>query len=106
MNEIHRQGRRKSEHSELMTHHLKDSRSGHRWGGAELEESLIDPLLLLAGGVLPLACIQARLPWPLTPLALVQVCGGAAPAAACRSPEAALPSAGAPGASRTTQGQA
>lgn len=41
MNEIHRQGRRKSEHSELMTHHLKDSRSGHRWGGAEPEESLI-----------------------------------------------------------------
>ena len=41
MNEIHRQGHRKSEHSGLMTHHLKDSGSGHRWGGAELEESLI-----------------------------------------------------------------
>lgn len=75
------------------------------WGWAAMGPQP-DPLLLLASGVLPLACIQARLPWPLTPLALVQVCGGAAPAAARCSPEAALPSAGAPGASRTTQGQA
>lgn len=56
--------------------------------------------------VLPLVYTQTWPPLPLSPLPLVQVCGGVTPAATCCSLEATLPSARTSRSSPTAQGQA